>query len=387
VSFRRLLKKGIFLFFILVYILLNTNVFAQTDLHVSGTIQTAPWFYEFQYELHGISFSTAWAADIEINWFTVGLDIFSDYISVNGTSEDNLFKGAWFNIGSHIRTVYSLNSWLNFSLFTGLCWNQSSFDYNLSGWYGRPLLGLDFILSAHLFLSGFLQLEFFSRLNILFSENKFMDDMSFKGGLRTIINPGLKSIRFYIELDAFYWSYKSIIISEGVHSWMFQGEIGVSLDIWKKSITKTDNKIKNNDLSKNDSESNVETARDQDEDSDKYHDPLIEKLMNSKAGESIEFYSILFDNKDLTEESLPVLKEISEVLLDKKELVISIRGYAEFMQNPQKELELSQIRAKKIKEYLINQGVSDDQVQINPIGNIITDEDPYIVIDVIKNKT
>ena len=52
-------------------------------------------------------------------------------------------------------------------------------------------------------------------------------------------------------------------------------------------------------------------------------------------------------------------------------------------------LEDEEIASRAVREgaqdYLMKQGVEDTQVQINPIGNIITEEDPYVVIDIIKN--
>jgi outer membrane protein OmpA-like peptidoglycan-associated protein len=400
----------------LIGVLLNYSVFCDINLSLQGEIQTSPWFYEPVYKMEGISFSTSWMMAITIQRFTAGLGIFSDYVSLNGKKEESLLKGAWFNLGCNAAALYEVSSWLLFSLHAGLFWNQSSFDFNNSGWLGRSLPGIELMFSTLISLTGNIDLEIINRFDLLLSQNELMEDIYYKLGARVHIDPGLRFFKVYLELDASYWDYKSDIMTDGVSSWVFLGQAGVFFRWGKKpaeSIAETDRTDGDiigqdektdpvvtfpdqaEDVEKQEKETDhVETVPDQHEitenrEEDKiipYTDPDLEALKNAEPGDSILFYSILFLNEDITEESLPVLNGMADILMKKESLVISIHGYSEFMQDPLKELELCKIRAKKIKDYLVSRGVKETQIRQHPVGNIIMDKRYYTRIEVIKNK-
>ncbi|MBN2534134.1 MAG: OmpA family protein [Spirochaetales bacterium] len=389
------MKQKAFIFILLLCILSQFNGFGDINFCLQGEIQTSPWFYEPMFEMDGISFSTAWMAGIRIARFTAGLDIFGEYMNLNGNKESLLFKGAWLDLGCMLTAMYDVTSWLMLKLSAGFVWNQSSFDFNNSGWLGRGIPGFALLFNSMFYLTGFLSLEIVNRLDLLFSQNELMEDIFYTAGARIHINPGLEPFRFYLEFDASYWNYTSEIMPGGVKSWMFRGQAGLIVNFGKKSTGPVhEDTTTNNDIiidTQEETEVPIDTITDQNEhageenDRERYDDPYLDKLEKSKAGDSILFYTILFNNEELTPESLPILDGMAEILNHNDTLVISIRGYSEFMQNPQRELELCKIRARKIYDYLIARGVNNSHVRQNPIGNIIIEEKKYITIDVIQN--
>lgn len=376
------LRKVVFIFLILCCILVHTSAFSDIMYQMQGEIQTSPWFYEPVHQMNGISFSTMWMLGITINRFTTGLDVYSDYSSVHGIMESNLFKGAWFNLGCNLSFMYDFTSWWACKLSTGFLWNQSAFDYNNSGWLGRSLPGLELLFSSMFIITPDVHLEIVNRFDLFLSQNEFLEDAYCKLGARVHINSGfLRSMRFFLECDAVYWSYKSEIITEGLKSWMFKGQAGVAFQFGKKPAKDTYNEDIITDTIVIDEQENDHETPNQ----DPYLDPALEKLKNSKTGDTVIFYNILFHNEDIADESIPVLDGLAELLLENNKLVISVHGYSEFMQDPQKEFELCKIRAHKIKEYLVSKGVAETQILKHPVGNIMIDKNYYIMIDVIKS--
>ncbi|MBN2444044.1 MAG: OmpA family protein [Spirochaetales bacterium] len=385
--------KKIFIFVILLFAIGTATIYSDINYTLEGKVQTAPWFYETIYKMDCISFSTMWMAGIQLDWFTIGLDMYSDYVSLNGKEEGNSFKGSWFNVGGAVATRYEITSRIECEFHAGTIWKQSSFDFTDSGWLGRGLLGLEIIASSNITITSFLSLEIINKLDLFFSQDSSIDDMNYTFGVRTYINPGLQWLKVYGELDAFYWNYKSEILPDGLSSWMFQIQMGVSLKIDKNvkenviTVKESDETVKI--LTDETTESSPPLPDDKDPEIDnpekQYSDPGLTQLKNSKAGDKILFYSIQFDNESLLNESLPVLDGIAEILLENETLVISVQGYATFMQDPLKELELSKTRAIVIKNYLVTSGVEEARVIQNPMGNIITDKDTYILINVIVN--
>ena len=350
-----------FIIILIIIIFSNFSVLSDTNIYLQGEIQNSPWFYEPFYEMNCIRISTAWMLGVEFDWFTAGLDIFCNYVSLDGRKDSYLFKGALFNLGGNILTKYKLTTWMELSISAGFLWNQSSFDLNNSGWLGRSIPGFEIVAGSIFFFTDYLHLEILNRLDFLLYQN----NLSYTVGTRVYFYPGIHWLNLYAELDAFYWQYKSELLTEGVNTWMFQAQIGVSLYFNKKRAKST----------------SVDTGINEKQ----YIDPTLAQLHNSKAGETLLFYTILFNDEEINDKSLPVLDELAGILNENKSMVISISGYAEFILDPLKELELCKIRSHYIKKYLVTKGVKDIQIQLNPVGNIITDKKTYITIDVLKN--
>ncbi|HPY88873.1 MAG TPA: OmpA family protein, partial [Spirochaetota bacterium] len=98
----------------------------------------------------------------------------------------------------------------------------------------------------------------------------------------------------------------------------------------------------------------------------------IKKLLTAKVGDVVEFNNILFypDDDRIMEESRPVLDEIVEILIKRKNIVIEIGGYTNSVGKFEDELELSMKRALKVALYLSGKGVEANRIKATGYGGI-----------------
>ncbi|MBN1700146.1 MAG: hypothetical protein JW881_21725 [Spirochaetales bacterium] len=387
-------------FIIILCVLSQYTIWSDIDLYLEGDLQSAPWFYETQYELNGISFSTAWAGGIRFDWFSVGLDLTSEYVSFNSSRDTGQLIGAWLNTGSDIVTSFEMTSWLRLQAGAGVLWNNSSFNYDDSGWLGKSLFGIEFLLGSTFFLTGNLQLDVIERLQLFVTSSSVTENCANILGIRTTYNPGIPWLRIFAEIDALYWGYANEILPEAIQSWMVRGHIGLTINIGKqRGKTFLINNIRGDippvhpgtDSVEPHDDSDINDNSGNDREGNHINNPAVKKLIDASPGDTLNFYDIDFTDEKLSEQSLPLLNDIAAVLIDEPGLVVSISGYSELIMDPIRELELCKLRALAVKTYLIERGVPESQVQLNPVGNIITDDRYYIMISVITrgvpNKT
>jgi outer membrane protein OmpA-like peptidoglycan-associated protein len=184
-------------------------------------------------------------------------------------------------------------------------------------------------------------------------------------------------------VSVFYWTYNNEILSLEFSSLLFQVRVGASVTFGHSSQDTEDNNNNNNGII---IPLNTDGTDESEEDQEEVFisNPDILRLKNAHPGDEFDFFSIYFDNELLAPASIPILEEMAIILQENEFLIISITGYSEFLMDPQKELELSKTRARIIKNYLQSKGVKKEQIQLNPMGNIIM-EKPYIGITVIAN--
>ncbi|OQB67408.1 MAG: Photosystem I P700 chlorophyll a apoprotein A2 [Spirochaetes bacterium ADurb.Bin133] len=98
----------------------------------------------------------------------------------------------------------------------------------------------------------------------------------------------------------------------------------------------------------------------------------IKKLLTAEVGDVVEFNNILFypDDDRIMEESRPVLDEIVEILIKRKNIVIEIGGYTNSVGKFEDELELSMKRALKVALYLSGKGVEANRIKATGYGGI-----------------
>ena len=99
---------------------------------------------------------------------------------------------------------------------------------------------------------------------------------------------------------------------------------------------------------------------------------VFDNLRNIRKGEVIVFSNIVFDEKsnNLLMESFSVLDKIVIILTERKNINISIQGYAMDTGNPYEDLKLATQRAHKVKKYLIEKGIVSTRILIPASGKI-----------------
>lgn len=87
-----------------------------------------------------------------------------------------------------------------------------------------------------------------------------------------------------------------------------------------------------------------------------------------------------YNRAELTPAAMPALEAVASLLREKAGLEIEIRGYTDNIGGKEYNLKLSQMRAEKVKEYLVKQGVLDQRLRIkgfgleNPVASNDTEE-------------
>jgi outer membrane protein OmpA-like peptidoglycan-associated protein len=394
---------------ILIVLLCCTQLSGTPIYSVQGYIHSSPWFYEPIYEMNCISFSTVWILGIDLGRISLGLAFLSDYVSFQGEKEGETLKGAWFNAGSTFEFTLAILPRLDLVIGAGGVWNQESANFNDFGWLSNGRPGIE-ITAAPLFtVSEFLELAITNRLDLFFPGEDEGINTQYFTGLRAYIHPGPAWLRLYSEVNAFYWSYNSEILPQEFSSWVFQARVGaavtfnhlfqkkedsdtnriiISEETDSKDTLETDQEEDRDEIiipDETDGSDESENGREQEKDDIITSDPDLLKLKNAQPGDEIKFYTIQFTNEALTPASIPLIEGMAGILRDNESLVISITGYSEFLMDPRKELELSKTRAAVIKEFLMTQGVKEEHIRLNPIGNIMMPEEKtYIGITVIR---
>ena len=91
--------------------------------------------------------------------------------------------------------------------------------------------------------------------------------------------------------------------------------------------------------------------------------PLVK---NPKGGQSIALY-FAFDDSSLTPRSIKQLQIVAKILIDGKGK-LDIAGHTDDQGSEQYNLELSRRRAEAVRQVLIEQGVSPDQITTKGLG-------------------
>jgi outer membrane protein OmpA-like peptidoglycan-associated protein len=99
-------------------------------------------------------------------------------------------------------------------------------------------------------------------------------------------------------------------------------------------------------------------------------DKTLGKLLKSKKDDVISFTNIFFypDSAVLKPESYKVLDDIALILLERKELVVEIRGHTNDTNDPASEVPLSLSRAEAVKWYLYAKGITANRMSTVGFG-------------------
>ena len=108
--------------------------------------------------------------------------------------------------------------------------------------------------------------------------------------------------------------------------------------------------------------------------------PPVPAFPAAKATITLEGVNFAFNKADLTAESRPVLDDVATGLKNHPRVKVEIQGHTDSIGADAYNLKLSQRRAESVREYLISDGVSADQLvakgygESQPIASNKTDE-------------
>jgi flagellar motor protein MotB len=114
------------------------------------------------------------------------------------------------------------------------------------------------------------------------------------------------------------------------------------------------------------------------------NEPFIKKIELSPVtvGEKLILSNVFyeFDSSRIKVESYPELNKLIKLLSDNKNVKIEIGGYTDSIGKESYNKDLSEKRAKSVKDYLVSKGISDVRItcrgygSASPVGSNITDE-------------
>lgn len=352
---------------------------ASPQSHLAWTLQNSSWFYEPLYMMSNISLDTSLIYGLKFDWFTIGTDIFCEYVSMNGQDPLRIFQGAWMNLGGTISTCFDLSSWMEIKLGAGGLWQKSSFQYNNSGWLGLDLSAVSLLFDTQFSVLPFMEIILRNRFDLMLTSD---DDgalngvlPNYTGGLRLLLTPISKIpwLCAFAEGTALYWNYSSKVRT--LDTWMFQVQIGVSLDFWSGDFDKSGQQ-KKADTPENTVNKYLNPQGTAGKEKAEMPVQRLNAFKRLNPGEKAAFTEIVFEDgkNTLMPESMPVLDGIADFLKSNTNLKVAISAYTEYYGDIAKEFELIKSRAKTIMAYLVNQGVAEDRIKIMATGQVIKDD-------------
>ena len=112
-------------------------------------------------------------------------------------------------------------------------------------------------------------------------------------------------------------------------------------------------------------------------------EPFIKKIELSpvRVGEKLILSNVFyeFDSWNITKESFPELNKLVKLLNDNKNIKVEIDGYTDAIGTDAYNLDLSEKRARSVREYLIGKGIVAERIKYkgfgaaSPLGNNVTD--------------
>jgi|GEM_PF-2515418 len=333
--------------------------------------------------------------------FTFGVSMFENYFST-GQHDGNMdFFGAVNIFRWTFDFFYSPVEWID--IRSGIGGSFSAFSYAYKYKYNDKRYdgGLFFLFDMKFLLPiKVIEFQLLNRLDILFGGNVVTP--RYTGSGRFIVHPYFSWIGLYIEAggETFIHRSENVEVVSGYFIW----SVGIQFELdipkmkteflvlndnfknkknyqvnLKKSNTPNITDATDDALKKNDTYG-VENKNDTygiDDKNDAYEivdatEDSIKKLLTAEVGDVVEFNNILFypDDDRIMEESRPVLDEIVEILIKRKNIVIEIGGYTNSVGKFEDELELSMKRALKVALYLSGKGVEANRIKATGYGGI-----------------
>jgi OOP family OmpA-OmpF porin len=90
--------------------------------------------------------------------------------------------------------------------------------------------------------------------------------------------------------------------------------------------------------------------------------------MPTRGSVTLTGVTFAFNSSNLTESSRPVLDDVANGLKQHPRLKVEIQGYTDSVGSARYNMKLSQRRADAVRDYLIQQGVPDDQLRARGYG-------------------
>jgi outer membrane protein OmpA-like peptidoglycan-associated protein len=356
---------------ILITFIISITVFSQEkklniDYRLMADFYAYPYFYEFTNKMNANSFNGSIFFGVKINEFTVGGEIFENYLSLTAVDTTLNYIGAWNIFGSAADFFYAPADWFEVKTGIGASWYKSAFGNSDIGTYSKNLAGLTILLDTT-FKPSFEYIDFslVNRLDFIFSSNDF--NPQYTGKIRVNFHPYFNWIKLYLETGIMTMSYSGT--PKYINAATFVWGTGISFDLvmpsmFKYTKEKVTPKVKKEKIE----------VKKEEKPEVKQEEQNIEELKTVKQGESVTFTDIIFypDSDRMKAESFPSIDKIADVLKERSNIVVEIIGHTNNTNKPELEIALSKKRAETVKNYLVKKGIDPVRMKTTGYGSQFT---------------
>jgi outer membrane protein OmpA-like peptidoglycan-associated protein len=401
------------------------------DFRLIADFNICPYFYDFNNKLFGDSLNGSIFAGAGIDRFSIGAEIYENYVSFSSDNNPNGLYGAWNIIRGTFSFYFKPIDWFQVKAGLGGAYLKSAFTDNADGTISRNEGGISFISDFIFTPFEYFGVKQVNRLDIFFSPNAASP--LYYGGLNCSFHQYFNFLSLYVEagLMTFVYNGKPEIRDTAI----FVCSVGVSVD---QGIFQNKNQVKEKvESEKKTSEEKNESVKIEEKkaviESDKNEKELNEKQEREKiealekersekekaeqvriaeektAQDKIEqekaekervdkekqealetekkaekekktvqllalfTNNILFypDSDRIMEKSYPLLDEIVKLLSELDLVKVELCGYTNNLKNPDGEYKLSVKRVEEVEKYLLGKGVDSSRIKITGYGSRI----------------
>ncbi|MBN1522981.1 MAG: OmpA family protein [Spirochaetales bacterium] len=329
-------------------------------LELGGT----PWFFEWQNQMHGLTFAGSAEGWVALSDFSLGLsydflcDLFYGGTPLSMIPPDNYpfrpQEGWMTHMRLDVFAAYRFIPDFRIAAGLGVALNAHSLILRVRNDFGDIVT--DFQEYFRLGLTAFLNLGIGFGLdwyNIeIRNEFDWLPDFLYYGGVRNNFHLPGGQFTLYAEPGVFLWNRNSAVMSPDITSGWVTIRLGAVFEFraaeWKGATEVV----------------YVETIREQ-----------ITRMEEAAVGDVVTFTNIVFypDSAGIKEESTPVLEEIARFLAENPEVTIELRGYTNALGSPDQEQELSRARAEAVKTFMLKKGIAGFRIITVGYGSIFSE--------------
>lgn len=338
------MKKYIVL---IIFILSSFNISTKEinpKFRLAVDVWSNPFLFENSFDIVGFSLNGSLMTGVKINKFTVGIEVYENYFSLNNKNDFDDLSLAWNILRGTANLYYEPISWFELMGGVGGAWYRTACADDEFGIAIKNEGGPSFIINCTFKPWKYMGFKLLNRLDIFFNKNGTVTPY-YNGGLRVVFNPYVDFINIYIEASGLPWVYnvQKLLINSGLFTWA----AGISFDIvfpynFKKYLKDQKEKKEENGPDEN-----------------------ITKLSKANKNEVVYFPNIIFkgNSGEMTKESLDLLDEIIKILKKRDNLIIEIGIHTKDSGNMKSQMELSSKRLGSIEQYFYKNDIGLERIK------------------------
>jgi outer membrane protein OmpA-like peptidoglycan-associated protein len=367
----------------------NAQKKLEPDFRFIADFYSQPFIFETDKSIYSFALNGDLSFFLKLNSLGVGLSVWNHSFFMNPQDPAGYASGFWNIQRWTVDGFYRFRELFELSWGAGAAWKYTDLTIrDRTDITGDHHFGISGVLNFFIYPGlKFMRLESRNSADVFYDPEKLQFYPYIMSGLRLTFHPGLSFINLYTEVTGLYFqqSDRQVTFSSGLV--LFTAGVSIDMAVLK---TVSDYRKRSADLMKTkDMTTDIRITDATSDPSFKKTEPqkkLIDEnvvvdafknyFISAEKNTILEFTEIRFEGEssELIVSSYPVLDKIVEILKEFSNISIAVGGYAGYSANPEKELELSVSRAKKIYEYFAAKGIAADRVKVIASGRLFSRE-------------